>query len=38
MLLPQYQNLAIKLAQLLPKERIITSYAKRLAYGVDASF
>ena len=38
MLLPQYQNLAIKLAQLLPKERIITSYAKRLAFGVDASF
>ncbi|WP_338027371.1 hypothetical protein [Colwellia maritima] len=38
MLLPQYQDLATKLAHTLPKERIITSYAKRLAFGVDASF
>lgn len=38
MLLPQYQDFADKLADFLPKKRIITSYAKRLAYGVDASF
>lgn len=38
MLLPQYQDFATKLAQFLPKERIITQYAKRLAFGVDASF
>lgn len=38
MLLPQYQDLATKLAHTLPKERIVTSYAKRLAFGVDASF
>lgn len=38
MLLPQYQNFATQLAQFLPKERIITQYAKRLAFGVDASF
>tara|TARA_R110001583_G_scaffold129277_3_gene280941 strand:- start:832 stop:3690 length:2859 start_codon:yes stop_codon:yes gene_type:complete len=38
MLLPQYHDFATKLAQFLPQERIITSYAKRLAYGVDASF
>jgi len=38
MLPPQYQSFANKLAGFLPKKRIITSYAKRLAYGVDASF
>ena len=38
MLSPQYQDLANELAEFLPKKRIITSYAKRLAYGVDASF
>ena len=38
MLLPQYQSFANKLASFLPEKRIITSYAKRLAYGVDASF
>lgn len=38
MLLQPYQDLANKLASVLPKKRIITSYAKRLAYGVDASF
>jgi len=35
---PKYQNFASNLASFLPKKRIITSYAKRLAYGVDASF
>ncbi|MCW8833359.1 MAG: FAD-binding oxidoreductase, partial [Colwellia sp.] len=38
MLLPQYQDFAKRLAAFLPKDRIITSYAKRLAFGVDASF
>ena len=38
MLLPQYQNFSDTLVDFLPKKRIITSYAKRLAYGVDASF
>jgi len=38
MLSPQYHDFSIKLANFLPKERIITNYAKRLAYGVDASF
>ena len=38
MLLQPYQDFAKQLASLLPKKRIITSYAKRLAYGVDASF
>jgi len=38
MLLPEYQKFATKLAQFLPKDRIISDYAKRLAYGVDASF
>ncbi|MDX2370095.1 MAG: FAD-binding and (Fe-S)-binding domain-containing protein, partial [Colwellia sp.] len=38
MLLPQYDDFSKQLGQLLPKERIISSYAKRLAYGVDASF
>lgn len=38
MLLLPYQDFTDKLADFLPKKRIITSYAKRLAYGVDASF
>jgi len=38
MLLPQYQSFANRLASFLPQKRIITRYAKRLAYGVDASF
>lgn len=38
MLLPKYLEFAAKLATFLPKERVITDYAKRLAYGVDASF
>ena len=38
MLSPQYNDLSKQLAQFLPKERIISNYAKRLAYGVDASF
>ncbi|WP_114325914.1 FAD-binding and (Fe-S)-binding domain-containing protein [Candidatus Colwellia aromaticivorans] len=38
MLLPQYLDFSKQLAQFLPKERIISNYAKRLAYGVDASF
>jgi D-lactate dehydrogenase len=38
MLLPQYQHFAKELSSFLPNKRIITSYAKRLAYGVDASF
>jgi D-lactate dehydrogenase len=38
MLLPQYNDFSNKLIQFLPKERVISNYAKRLAYGVDASF
>ena len=38
MLLPQYHDFSQQLIQFLPKERIINNYAKRLAYGVDASF
>ncbi|NQY88613.1 MAG: FAD-binding oxidoreductase [Colwellia sp.] len=38
MLLPQYHDFSKQLAHFLPKERIINNYAKRLAYGVDASF
>ena len=38
MLLPQYHDFSKQLAYFLPKERIINNYAKRLAYGVDASF
>ena len=38
MLLPQYHDFAQQLIQFLPKERVISNYAKRLAYGVDASF
>jgi len=38
MLLPPYQHFAKMLACFLPEERIISSYAKRLAFGVDASF
>ncbi|GAA6170995.1 FAD-binding and (Fe-S)-binding domain-containing protein [Colwellia sp. KU-HH00111] len=38
MLEPHYQDFAKKLALFLPKERIVSSYAKRLAFGVDASF
>jgi len=38
MLLPQYHDFSNQLSQFLPKERIINDYAKRLAYGVDASF
>ena len=38
MLLPQYHDFSEQLIQFLPKERIISNYAKRLAYGVDASF
>jgi D-lactate dehydrogenase len=38
MLLPQYHDFSNKLVQFLPKERVISNYAKRLAYGVDASF
>ena len=38
MLLPQYHNFSNKLVQFLPKDRVISNYAKRLAYGVDASF
>ncbi|PHR85594.1 MAG: 4Fe-4S ferredoxin [Colwellia sp.] len=38
MLLPQYHDFSKQLAQFLPKKRIISNYAKRLAYGVDASF
>ena len=38
MLLQPYQAFANQLASFLPEKRIITSYAKRLAYGVDASF
>ncbi|WOH36139.1 FAD-binding and (Fe-S)-binding domain-containing protein [Thalassotalea fonticola] len=38
MLPAPYQNFAKNLADILPKERIITDYARRLAYGVDASF
>lgn len=38
MLSPQYHDFSEQLAQFLPQERIISNYAKRLAYGVDASF
>ncbi len=38
MLLPQYHDFSQQLIQFLPKERVISNYAKRLAYGVDASF
>lgn len=38
MLLPQYHDFSKQLAQFLPENRIISNYAKRLAYGVDASF
>jgi len=38
MLLPQYHEFSNQLSQFLPKERVISDYAKRLAYGVDASF
>ncbi len=38
MLSQKYQDFANELACFLPKKRIITSYAKRLAFGVDASF
>jgi D-lactate dehydrogenase len=38
MLLTKYQEFASKLTQFLPKDRIVTDYSKRLAYGVDASF
>ena len=38
MLLPHYQEFVDKLAKFLPKKRIVTNYAKRLAFGVDASF
>jgi D-lactate dehydrogenase len=33
-----YQEFAHKLIKVLPKERIITDYAKRFAFSVDASF
>ena len=33
-----YQTFAASLLDLLPRERIITDYAKRFAYGTDASF
>jgi len=38
MLLLPYQHLVKTLTSFLPEKRIITSYAKRLAFGVDASF
>ncbi len=38
MLSPQYHDFSKQLDKFLPKERIISNYAKRLAYGVDASF
>ncbi len=38
MLSVPYQELAQNLIEILPEERIITDYAKRLAFGVDASF
>ncbi len=38
MLPKPYQEFARHLHELLPKERVITDYAKRLALGVDASF
>lgn len=34
----KYQQLATRLQQILPSERIISDYSKRLAYGTDASF
>jgi len=33
-----YENFAKQLTDFLPSTRIVTDYAKRLAYGVDASF
>lgn len=33
-----YQKFALSLSKIIPTERIITDYAKRLACGVDASF
>lgn len=33
-----YQEFALSLSKILPSERVITDYAKRLAFGVDASF
>ena len=33
-----YQEFALNLLNILPQERIITDYSKRLAFGVDASF
>ena len=38
MLSPQFNDFSDQLSQFLPKERIISNYSKRLAYGVDASF
>ena len=38
MLLTKYQEFASKLNQFLPKDRIVSNYSKRLAYGVDARF
>jgi len=38
MLSPKYHDFSKQLDKFLPKERIISNYAKRLAYGVDASF
>ena len=38
MLLLPYQQFANELSVFLPEQRVITGYAKRLAYGVDASF
>ncbi len=37
-LLKSYREFASQLSSFLPKKRIMTNYAKRLAYGVDASF
>ncbi|MBU2869808.1 FAD-binding oxidoreductase [Colwellia sp. E2M01] len=33
-----YQNFAEQISQFIPQNRVITDYARRLAYGVDASF
>jgi D-lactate dehydrogenase len=33
-----YQEFVLSLSKVIPEERIITDFAKRLAYGVDASF
>lgn len=38
MLSAPYQEFALALSNIIPKHRIITDYAKRLAFGVDASF